>query len=95
MDNLSSFGKNALPTLTNISVCNLPRLNWLYSHQVPSENMEVENMQQTSPYNEKKCLHNITQSDDCTENNGQNLEDVSMSFLSSSLKYVISYTLYY
>ncbi|KAG5323798.1 C2CD3 protein, partial [Pseudoatta argentina] len=86
LDNLSSLGKFAPTNSTNLSRCsNSLQTNWPSLYNVPCTNAELNGAHQI-PYenqNNNKYVQN-----DCKLNThiGHNLEDVSISFLSSSLK---------
>lgn len=80
------MGKFAPTNTTNLSTCNnLLQTNWSHLYNAPCTNTELNSAQISSntSQNNDKYVQN-----DCKLNMdiGHNLEDVSMSFLSSSLK---------
>ncbi|XP_018058341.1 PREDICTED: uncharacterized protein LOC108693737 [Atta colombica] len=85
LDNLSSLGKFAPINSTNLSRCsNSLQTNWPSLYNVPCTNTELNDAQISyENQNNNKYVQN-----DCKLNThiGHNLEDVSISFLSSSLK---------
>lgn len=88
LDNLLSLGKFAPTNGTNLSRCsnNLSQTNWLPLYNTPCTNTELNDVHPISSCankNNDKYIQN-----DCKLNAdiGHNFEDVSMSFLSSSLK---------
>ncbi|TGZ37226.1 uncharacterized protein [Temnothorax longispinosus] len=86
LDNLSSLGKFAPTNTTNLSrQSNLSQTNCPHLYNAPCTNTELNGAHQISyaSQNNDKYVQN-----DCKLNvdRGHNLEDISMSFLSSSLK---------
>lgn len=93
MDILPSYDKFASCSVTNLSGCvnqNLPHANWSYPFNVPYSNAEASNAQQMLSYtnhNQTERIQNDSKQDESTcANIGHNLENVSMSILSQSLK---------
>ncbi|KAG5312923.1 C2CD3 protein, partial [Acromyrmex insinuator] len=85
LDNLSSLGKFAPTNSINLSRCNSLQTNWPSLYNVPCTNAELNGAHQISYENQN---NNKYVQNDCKLNThiGHNLEDVSISFLSSSLK---------
>ncbi|XP_018338934.1 PREDICTED: uncharacterized protein LOC108746575 [Trachymyrmex septentrionalis] len=86
LDNLSLLGKFAPTNSTNLSRCsNSLQTNWPSLYNVPCTNTELNGAHQISYENQN---NNKYVQNDCKLNThtGHNLEDVSISFLSSSLK---------
>ncbi|XP_018360979.1 PREDICTED: uncharacterized protein LOC108759829 [Trachymyrmex cornetzi] len=86
LDNLSSLGKFAPTNSTNLSRCsNSLQTNWPSLYNAPCTNTELNGAHQISYENQN---NNKYVQNDCKLNThiGHNLEDVSISFLSSSLK---------
>ncbi|XP_018309103.1 uncharacterized protein [Mycetomoellerius zeteki] len=86
LDNLSSLGKFAPTNSTNLSRCsNSLQTNWPSLCNAPCTNTELNGAHQISYENQN---NNKYVQNDCKLNThiGHNLEDVSISFLSSSLK---------
>ncbi|XP_054000911.1 C2 domain-containing protein 3-like [Hylaeus anthracinus] len=90
LDNLSLFGKpTSTLSTTRIPTCNALHLNWFPSHtsEMHSDDTERNNTNYailTSAQEEDKSIHSENQFTDPVSHVG--LEDVSMSFLSLSLK---------
>jgi len=81
---LSSLGKFSSINAVNLSKCsNLSQTNWSHLHDAPCINTNSVHQISYANQNNDKYVQN-----DCKLNAdiGHNLEDVSMTFLSSSLK---------
>lgn len=82
----------SLGKIIPISAINLPNLlqvNWQHSHEAPYNNIELNNAHQNvTAYTSHKdrCVQNEQKTNDSIVDISHNFEDVSMSFLSSSLK---------
>ncbi|EZA51784.1 C2 domain-containing protein [Ooceraea biroi] len=90
LDSLLSLGKVAPNSVINLQNCsNLSQTNLPYVYSVPYNNTEARDAQQILPctsFNKDKYVENECKQNDFVANVGHSLEDVSMSFLSLSLK---------
>lgn len=93
MDSLPSVERFASFSATNLLGCtnqDLPHINWSHPFNVSYNNVESGNMQQTlscARHNQIEHIQDATKQDESTcANTGHNLENVSLSILSLSLK---------
>lgn len=75
--------------INSSNLCNLLQINKQYPHNAACNNVESNNAHQNfivCTSHKDRCVQNEQKSNDSVIDFGHGLEDVSMSFLSSSLK---------